>query len=88
MLRLQAAAGDHVHVGAPRMAEWRDATGRARPLLGLRGQGLVKASGSAQIMVILFRLLFVAYAEDKDLLPYRIVAARRVRRLRACPVLG
>ena len=22
-------------------------------------------------MVILFRLLFVAYAEDKDLLPYR-----------------
>ena len=24
-----------------------------------------------QVMVILFRLLFVAYAEDKDLLPYR-----------------
>lgn len=24
-----------------------------------------------QVMVILFRLLFVAYAKDKDLLPYR-----------------
>ena len=30
------------------------------------------ADAYEQVMVILFRLLFVAYAEDKDLLPYRI----------------
>ncbi|MXW42974.1 MAG: hypothetical protein F4Z91_07800, partial [Acidimicrobiia bacterium] len=29
------------------------------------------ANAYEQVMVILFRLLFVAYAEDKDLLPYR-----------------
>ena len=29
------------------------------------------ADAYEQVMVILFRLLFVAYAEDKDLLPYR-----------------
>ncbi|MCY3861832.1 MAG: hypothetical protein OXG67_07705 [bacterium] len=29
------------------------------------------AAAYEQVMVILFRLLFVAYAEDKDLLPYR-----------------
>ena len=38
------------------------------------GDGLSEADLAGayeQVMVILFRLLFVAYAEDKDLLPYR-----------------
>lgn len=35
-----------------------------------------------QVMVILFRLLFTAYAEDKDLLPYRTNTAYRERSLK------
>ena len=38
-------ATQELRVGVPQMAEWPDATGRARPLLGLRGQGLVKGLG-------------------------------------------
>ena len=42
------------------------------------------AAAYEQVMVILFRLLFVAYAEDKDLLPYRsnsLYEARSLKRL-------
>ena len=38
-------ASQELRVGVPRMAEWPDAARRARPLLGLRGQGLVKGLG-------------------------------------------
>ena len=38
-------ATQELRVGVPRMAEWPDAARRARPLLGLRGQGLVKGLG-------------------------------------------
>lgn len=46
----------------------------ARLSLQPDGEGLSEADLAGayeQVMVILFRLLFVAYAEDKDLLPYR-----------------
>jgi len=42
------------------------------------------AAAYEQVMVILFRLLFVAYAEDKDLLPYRtnsLYEAQSLKRL-------
>lgn len=42
------------------------------------------AAAYEQVMIILFRLLFVAYAEDKDLLPYRsnsLYEAKSLKRL-------
>ena len=39
--------------------------------LGRNPTGADLEDAYEQVMVILFRLLFVAYAEDKDLLPYR-----------------
>ena len=39
--------------------------------LGREPSGADLEDAYEQVMVILFRLLFVAYAEDKDLLPYR-----------------
>ena len=42
------------------------------------------AAAYEQVMIILFRLLFVAYAEDQDLLPYRsnsLYEARSLKRL-------
>ena len=58
-----------------------DRLGVARPAIDTADAGGLSTGGELseghlsaayeQVMVILFRLLFVAYAEDKDLLPYR-----------------
>ncbi len=58
------------HETVPALA--RAVAARLSPASGCDGLSEADLVGAyEQVMVILFRLLFVAYAEDKDLLPYR-----------------
>ena len=58
------------HETVPALA--RAVAARLSPASGSDGLSEADLAGAyEQVMVILFRLLFVAYAEDKDLLPYR-----------------
>ena len=61
---------------------YRDAVPSLATALARRQPGVDLNAVYEQALVVLFRLLFVAYAEDKDLLPYRSNGAYREHALK------